>query len=86
MTFFDYKSDVFIAFIFCGLLLSDFNKEISRAYDAIYEQWILDMKGVSKRSAFVIDREGMIRYAEVLESPADLPNFDAVNTILAQIA
>jgi peroxiredoxin len=67
-------------------LLSDFNKEISRAYDAIYEQWILDMKGVSKRSAFVIDREGIIRYAEVLESPADLPNFDAVNTILAQIA
>jgi peroxiredoxin len=67
-------------------LLSDFNKEISRAYDAIYEQWILDMKGVSKRSAFVIDREGIIRYAEVLESPADLPNFDTVNTILAQIA
>ncbi len=67
-------------------LLSDFNKETSRAYDAIYEQWVLDMKGVSKRSAFVIDREGMIRYAEVSESPADLPNFDAVNTILAQIA
>ena len=67
-------------------LLSDFNKETSRAYDAIYEQWVLDMKGVSKRSAFVIDREGIIRYAEVLESPADLPNFDAVNTILAQIA
>ena len=60
-------------------LLSDFNKETSRAYDAIYENWVLDMKGVSKRSAFVIDKEGKVAYAEVLESPADLPDF---NTIL----
>ena len=44
------------------------------------------MKGVAKRSAFVIDREGIIRYAEVLESPADLPNFEAINQILSQIA
>jgi len=35
-------------------LLSDFNKEVSTAYDTIYTDWILDMKGVSKRSAFII--------------------------------
>jgi peroxiredoxin len=64
-------------------LLSDFNKETSRAYDAIYENWVLDMKGVSKRSAFIVDKEGKIAYAEVLESPADLPNFDAINQTLA---
>jgi peroxiredoxin len=63
-------------------LLSDFNKDVSRAYDAIYENWVLDMKGVSKRSAFIVDKEGKIAYAEVLESPADLPNFEAINQTL----
>lgn len=67
-------------------LLSDFNKEVSRLYGAIYEDWILDMKGVSKRSAFVIDKEGVVQYAEVLESAGDLPNFEAINGILAQLA
>jgi peroxiredoxin len=66
-------------------LLSDFNKEVSRAYGAIYENWVLDMKGVSKRSAFVIDREGIIQYVEVSESPADIPNFEAVQQVLASI-
>jgi peroxiredoxin len=41
------------------------------------------MKGVSKRSAFVIDKEGIVRYAEVLESAGDLPNFEAITSILA---
>jgi len=63
-------------------LLSDFNKEVSRAYDSLYEDFVLDMKGVSKRSAFVIDKKGIIRYAEVLESAGDLPNFDAVKEAL----
>jgi peroxiredoxin len=56
-------------------LLSDFNKEVSRIYGALYENWILDMKGVSKRSAFIVDKKGIIRYAEVLENAGDLPNF-----------
>ena len=63
-------------------LLSDFNKDVSRAYDALYEDFVLDMKGVSKRSAFVIDGEGAIQYAEVLESAGDLPNFEAVKAAL----
>jgi glutaredoxin-dependent peroxiredoxin len=66
-------------------LLSDFNKETSTAYDCIYQDWILDMKGVSKRSAFVIDKEGVIQYAEVLESAGDLPNFEAINATLAKL-
>lgn len=64
-------------------LLSDFNKSVSQAYGALYEDFVLDMKGVSKRSAFVIDKEGVIRYAEVLESAGDLPNFEAVKATLA---
>jgi peroxiredoxin len=40
-------------------------------------------KGVSKRSAFIIDRNGVIQYAEVLENPGHLPNFEAINKTLA---
>ncbi len=67
-------------------LLSDFNKEVSKAYDAIYESWILNMNGVSKRAAFVIDSNGLVQYAEVLESAGDLPNFEAIKACVAQIA
>jgi len=63
-------------------LLSDFNKEVAAAYGALYENFVLDMKGVAKRSAFVIDKEGIVRYAEVLESAGDLPNFSAIQATL----
>ena len=63
-------------------LLSDFNKEVSRAYDSIYELWAYDMKGVSKRSAFVIDKEGMVRYAEVLENADAIPDFNQIRAAL----
>jgi len=45
----------------------------------------LGLKGVSKRSAFVIDKEGIIRYAEVLENAGELPNFEAVKQILQSL-
>jgi len=63
-------------------LLSDFNKEVSAAYGSQYEEFVLGMKKVAKRSAFVVDSEGKILYAEVLEEAGDLPNFDAVITAL----
>lgn len=63
-------------------LLSDFNKEVSSSYGTIYGDWILDMKGVSKRSAFLIDAEGVIRYAEVLENAGEQPNFSAIEEAL----
>lgn len=66
-------------------LLSDFNKEAINAYGAIYENWILGLKGVAKRAAFVIDKEGVVRYAEVLESAGDLPNFAVINETIAAI-
>lgn len=66
-------------------LLSDFNKTASRAYDTIYEHWFNDMDGVSKRSAFVIDKEGIVRYTEVLENASDIPNFDAIQLCLKEI-
>lgn len=66
-------------------LLSDFNKETSRAYGALYETWVLDMKGVSKRSAFVIDKAGIIRYAEVLENAGEEPNYQLIEKTLADL-
>lgn len=66
-------------------LLSDFNKQVSTAYNSIYTDWILDMKGVSKRSAFLIDREGVIRYAEILENPGEQPDFKAIQEAIATL-
>ena len=63
-------------------LLSDFNKEVSKSYGALYETFGFGMQGVSKRAAFVVDKDGIIQYAEVLEKAGDLPNFEAiVNTL-----
>lgn len=64
-------------------LLSDFNKEVSTAYGAIYDNFIGWMKGVSKRAAFVIDANGIVQYAEVLENAGELPNFTAIQQVLA---
>lgn len=63
-------------------LLSDFNKDVARAYGTLYEDFVLGMKGVAKRSAFLVDQNGTIRYAEVLESAGDLPNFDKIKDTL----
>ena len=62
-------------------LLSDFNKEVSAAYDVLYSD-LLGFKGVSKRSAFVINEEGIILHSESLEDPHELPDFDAIKTAL----
>ena len=61
-------------------LLSDFNKEVSEAYGALYDTFF-DMKGVSKRSAFLIDENGTVAYAEVLENAGDLPDFKAIHEL-----
>ena len=66
-------------------LLSDFNKEVSSAYGALYENFVLGMKGVSKRSAFVIDGSGIVRYAEVLENAGNVPSFENIKNTLNSI-
>jgi peroxiredoxin len=65
-------------------LLSDFNKTTSAAYGSLYDNFVFDMKGVSKRSAFVLDKEGVVRYAEVLEAATDLPDFTAIQKTLSE--
>jgi glutaredoxin-dependent peroxiredoxin len=62
-------------------LLSDFNKEVSAAYDSLYADYF-GMKGVPKRSAFVIDAAGVVRYAVVMENDGEMPNFGAIQEVL----
>jgi len=66
-------------------LLSDFNKEVSAQYGCLYDTFAGWMKGVSKRAAFIIDKDGIIQYAEVLESAGEMPNFEAINGKLGQL-
>jgi len=67
-------------------LLSDYEHTVAKAYGVAYDQFLpaanLIMGGVAKRSAFVIDKAGVIQYAEVQEHPKDLPDFDAVKATL----
>lgn len=67
-------------------LLSDYNKDTATAYGSLYETFGFGMKGVAKRSAFVIDKEGIIRYAEVLENAGEVPDFTAIRDVLAKLA
>jgi peroxiredoxin len=62
-------------------LLSDFNKKASTAYGSLYNDFF-GMTGVAKRSAFVVDKNGVVKYAEVLEAAKDLPNFSAIQEVL----
>ena len=62
-------------------LLSDFNKEVSAAYGAQYDD-LLGLRGVAKRSAFVIDKEGVVRFASVSEDPKVVPDFEAIRASL----
>lgn len=66
-------------------LLSDFNKEVSAMYNTLYEKFGYNMKGVSKRSAFVIDKKGILRYSEVLENAGEIPDFERIKKVLSEI-
>lgn len=63
-------------------VLSDFNKSVSASYNALHAD-LMGLKGVSKRSAFVVDRNGVIAYAWVSEDPRTQVNFEAVRAAVA---
>ncbi|MCZ6633165.1 MAG: redoxin domain-containing protein [bacterium] len=65
-------------------LLSDFNKDVSASYGALHEE-LLGFHGVSKRSAFVVDKEGVVRFASVSDDPTVLPDFDAIKACLKDL-
>ncbi len=70
-------------------LLSDYEHKVTRAYGVAYDSFLpqanLPMGGVSKRAAFVIDREGKIQHVEVLEDARELPDFEKIKAKLGQL-
>jgi len=68
-------------------LLSDHDASVSEAYGAKYDHDFTDMQldRVSKRAAFVIDGEGTIQYAEVLDNAGKQPNFEAIQETLNRL-
>jgi peroxiredoxin len=65
-------------------LLSDFNKTAAGSYGALYEDYF-GMHGVAKRAAFVIDKEGKIAFAQVLENDSEWPDFAAIHEKLQEL-
>ena len=65
-------------------LLSDFNKDVCQAYGCVHED-LLGFKGVAKRSAFVIDKEGAVRFVSISEDAGVVPDFDAIKSCLATL-
>ncbi len=67
-------------------LLSDYEHTVAKAYDVSYDSFLpaknLNMGGVPKRSAFVIDGKGIIQYAESSDNPGQLPDFAAIKAKL----
>lgn len=59
-------------------LLSDYNKQAIRDYDVLLPEFAFGYKDVAKRATFVIDKEGIVRFVEILPSPGDLPNMEAI--------
>ncbi len=68
-------------------LLSDHNAQVCGQYGVKYDNDFTDMKldRIAKRSAFVIDPDGVVRYAEETEHAGKQPNFDAIKQALADI-
>ena len=67
-------------------LLSDFNKTVSREFGVLYDIFpTFEMQGVSKRAAFIIDKYGLIQYAEICASPGDMPDFAAIQSKIASL-
>jgi peroxiredoxin len=64
-------------------LLSDLNKTVTRAYDVLFPG-LAGIGDTSARAAFVIGKDGVVKYAEQTPTPKDLPDFAAVKSALAK--
>ncbi len=70
-------------------LLSDYEHKVTKSYDVVYDSFLpqinLGMGGVAKRSAFVIDRGGVIQYAESLDDARELPDFEKIKAKVTEL-
>ena len=58
-------------------LLSDFNKQVIHQY-GVFNEDMIGLKGIAKRAVFVLDRQGVVRYREVLDDARNEPDYDRV--------
>ena len=65
-------------------LASDLNKTTTKAYDVVFPM-LAGVGDTSARAAFVIDKNGVVQYAEQTPTPKDLPNFAAIKAKLATL-
>ena len=65
-------------------LASDLNKSVIKAYDVVFPN-LAGIGDTAARAAFVIDKEGVVKYAEQTPTPKDLPDFGAVQKALAEL-
>ena len=63
-------------------LASDLNKNVIKAYDVVFPN-LAGVGDTAARAAFVIDKEGVIKYAEQTPTPKDLPDFSAIQNALS---
>ena len=66
-------------------LLSDFNKDVIRQY-GVFNEDMIGLKGIAKRAVFVVDKNGVIRYREVLDDARDEPNYEKVLSTVATLS
>jgi peroxiredoxin len=70
-------------------LLSDYEHKVAQSYGIAYPSFLpeknLGMGGVAKRSAFVVDKQGVIVYAESHDNPGELPSFDKIKATLSSL-
>ena len=65
-------------------LLSDFNKQVIRDY-GVFNEDMIGLKGIAKRAVFVLDKNGVVRYREVLEDARNEPNYQKVYEAVAAL-
>jgi peroxiredoxin len=66
-------------------LLSDFNKQVIRDY-GVFNEDMIGLKGIAKRAVFVLDKDGVVRYREVLDDARNEPNYDKIFESLATLS
>jgi glutaredoxin-dependent peroxiredoxin len=65
-------------------LLSDFNKQVIRDY-GVFNEDMIGLKGIAKRAVFVLDKDGVVRYREVLDDARNEPDYKKVFDTLATV-
>ena len=65
--------------------MSDFNKQVIRDY-GVFNEDMIGLKGIAKRAVFVIDKDGIVRYREILEDARNEPDYQKLLAAVSQLS